>query len=75
MNAKLIIVEILRIIGIFTGLAIAAIGSLLAINAGMRGYHRFKTRSKGFQMEQIIGAIILIGVVILFMFYGPIIMF
>jgi UPF0716 family protein affecting phage T7 exclusion len=61
--------------GLFTVLAIAVVGLLLAINAGMRVYHRFKTRSKGFQMEQIIGAIMLIGLVILFMFYGPIIMF
>lgn len=75
MNPKPIIAEIVFMAGIFTALAIAAVGSLLVINAGMRKYHRIKTKSKGFQLEQIIGAIMLIGLVILFMFYGPIIMF
>jgi hypothetical protein len=75
MNLKSIIAEAVFMAIIFTVLAFAAVGSLLVINAGLRAYHRFQRRSKGFQMEQIIGAIMLIGLVILFMFYGPIIMF
>jgi len=72
---KSILSEILFMAGIFTVLILGVSGLLLTIYAYKRMRLWLKTNLKDVHGEQVIAALMMIGLVILFMFYGPIIMF
>jgi len=72
---KSILSEILFMAGIFTTLILGVSGLLLAIYVCKRMRRWLKTNLKDVRGEQVIAALMMIGLVILFMFYGPIIMF
>lgn len=72
---KSILSEIFFMAGIFTTLILGISGLLLTIYAFKRMHLWLKTNLKDVHGEQVITALMMIGLVILFMFYGPIIMF
>ena len=70
-----ILSEIIFMAGIFTALILGISGMLLTIYTCKRIRLWLKTKCKDVHGEQVIAALMMIGLVILFMFYGPIIMF
>lgn len=72
---KPILSEILFMAGIFTTLILGVFGLVLAIYVCKIMRRWLKINLKGVQGEQVIAALMMIGLVILFMFYGPIILF